>query len=32
MDFGLVLRADWEYGYLIVKEQACIGIREVTVA
>ena len=32
MDFGLVLRADWEYGYLIVKEQACMGIREVTVA
>ena len=32
MDFGLVLKADWEYGYLIVKEQACMGIREVTIA
>ena len=31
MDFGLVLKADWEYGYLIVKEQACMGIREVTI-
>ena len=31
MDFGLVLEADWEYGFLIVKEQACMGIREVTV-
>ena len=31
MDFGLVLRADWEYGSLSVKEQACMGIREVTV-
>ena len=32
MDFGLVLRADWECGSLSVKEQACMGIREVTVA
>lgn len=32
MDFGLVLKADWEYGYLIVKEQACMGIREVTIS
>ena len=31
MDFGLVLRADWEYGSLSVKEQACMGIREVTI-
>ena len=31
MDFGLVLKADWEYGYLIVKEQACMRIREVTI-
>lgn len=31
MDFGLVLRADWEYGSLFVKEQACMGIREVTI-
>lgn len=31
MDFGLVLRADWEYGTLSVKEQACMGIREVTI-
>lgn len=31
MDFGLVLRADWEYGSLSVKEQACMGIRKVTV-
>lgn len=31
MDFGLVLKADWEYGYLIVKEQARMGIREVTI-
>lgn len=31
MDFGLVLRADWEYGSLSVKEQACMGIREVNV-
>lgn len=31
MDFGLVLRADWEYGFLSVKEQACMGIREVTI-
>lgn len=31
MDFGLVLRADREYGSLSVKEQACMGIREVTI-
>ena len=31
MDFGLVLRADWECGSLSVKEQACMGIREVTI-
>lgn len=31
MDFGLVLKADWEYGSLSVKEQACMGIREVTI-
>ena len=31
MDFGLVLKADWEYGFLVVKEQACMGIREVTI-
>ena len=31
MDFGLVLRADWEYGSFSVKEQACMGIREVTI-
>ena len=31
MDFGLVLRADWEYGSLSVKEQASMGIREVTI-
>ena len=31
IDFGLVLRADWEYGSLSVKEQACMGIREVPV-
>ena len=31
MDFGLVLRADWEYGSLIIKEQASMGIREVTI-
>ena len=31
MDFGLVLKADWGHGYLIVKEQACTGIREVTI-
>lgn len=31
MDFGLVLRADWENGSLSVKEQACMGIREVNV-
>ena len=31
IDFGLVLRADWEYGSLSVKEQACMGIREVTI-
>ena len=31
MDFGLVLRADWEYGSLSIKEQACMGIREVTI-
>lgn len=31
MDFGLVLKADWEYGSLTVKEQACMGIREVTI-
>lgn len=31
MDFGLVLRADWEYGSLSVKEQECMGIREVTI-
>ena len=32
MDFGLVLKADWEYGSLSVKEQACMGIREVTIS
>lgn len=31
MDFGLVLRAEWEFGFLSVKEQACMGIREVNV-
>ena len=31
MDFGLVTRAEWEYGSLTVKEQACMGIREVNV-
>ena len=31
MDFGLVLRADREYDSLSVKEQACMGIREVTI-
>ena len=31
MDFGLVLRVDWECGSLSVKEQACMGIREVTI-
>ena len=31
MDFGLVTRAEWEYGSLTVKDQACMGIREVTV-
>lgn len=31
MDFGLVLKADWEYGFLTVREQACMGIREVTI-
>ena len=31
MDFGLVLRADWEYGSLSVQDQACMGIREVTI-
>ena len=31
MDFGLVLRADWEYGSLTVREQALMGIREVTI-
>lgn len=31
MDFGLVLKADWEYGSLTVKEQASMGIREVTI-
>ena len=31
MDFGLVLRTDWECGSLSVKEQACMGIREVTI-
>ena len=32
MDFGLVLRADWECGSLSVKEQACMGIRKVTIS
>ena len=32
MDFGLVLKADWEYGSLTVKEQAYMGIREVTIS
>lgn len=31
MDFGLVTRAEWEYGSLTVKDQARMGIREVTV-
>lgn len=31
MDFGLVLKADWEYGSLTVKEQASMGVREVTI-
>ena len=31
MDFGLVLEADWEYGSLSVKDQARMGIREVTI-
>lgn len=31
MDFGLVTRAEWEYGSLTVKDQACMGIREVTI-
>lgn len=31
IDFGLVLRANWEYGSFSVKEQACMGIREVTI-
>lgn len=31
MDFGLVMRAEWEYGSLTVKDQAYMGIREVTI-
>ena len=32
MDFGLVTRAEWKYGSLTVKDQACMSIREVTVS
>ena len=31
MDFGLVTRAEWKYGSLTVKDQACMRIREVNV-